>query len=349
MKFKKLSLFAVALSSLFIGCNSEKEKFLTIYSSRNEQLIKPVFDLYTQETGVKINFTTGKAGALTEKIKAEGKRTPADLLITVDGGNLWNAKEKGILAPIKSEKLSKAIPAHLKDSEDYWFGVSLRARTMVYHPDRIKEGELTTYEALADSTFKGRLVLRTSKKVYNQSLVSMLIDQNGEEKTKEVVSGWVNNLAIEPTSNDTKAMQALIDGKGDVTLVNTYYYGRMQAKDSNLALKIFWPNQVAQVAQNTQSSDSTSNSGVHINVSGIALIAASKNQKEATAFVEWLITPKAQALFAELNMEYPVINGVKLAKQVEAWGTFKKSETSIANYGENQAKAIRLMQSVNYK
>lgn len=344
MKFIKIGVFALAVSSLLISCNSEKENLLTIYSSRNEQLIKPVFDLYTQETGVKINFTTGKAGALTEKIKAEGKRTPADLLITVDGGNLWNAKEKGILSPIKSEKLSKAIPAHLKDSENYWFGVSLRARTMVYHPERIKEGELTTYEALADSTFKGRLVLRTSKKVYNQSLVSMLIDQNGEDKTKEVVSGWVNNLAIEPTSNDTKAMQALIDGKGDVTLVNTYYYGRMQKKDSNLALKIFWPNQ-----PNEQNSDSTSNSGVHINVSGIALVAASKNQKEATAFVEWLITPKAQALFAELNMEYPVIDGTKLAKQVEAWGTFKKSKTSIANYGENQAKAIRLMQSVNYK
>ena len=348
MKFKKLSLFAVALSSLFIGCNADKEKSLTIYSSRNEQLIKPVFDLYTQETGVKINFTTGKAGALTEKIKAEGKRTPADLLITVDGGNLWNAKEKGILAPIKSEKLTKAIPAHLKDSENYWFGVSLRARTMVYHPERIKAGELTSYEALADSTFKGRLVLRTSKKVYNQSLVSMLIDQHGEEKTKEVVSGWVNNLAIEPTSNDTKAMQALIDGKGDVTLVNTYYYGRMQKKDSNLALKIFWPNQVNE-QPNKQNSDSISNSGVHINVSGIALVAASKNQKEATAFVEWLVTPKAQALFAELNMEYPVIEGVKLANQVEAWGLFKKSETAISTFGEKQAQAIRLMQSVDYK
>ena len=308
---------------------------LVVYSARKEHLIKPVFDAYTKETGVKIKYITDKAPVLLQRIKAEGDNTAADLLITVDAGNLWHAAGQGVLHPVSSDILTSNIPGHLRDPQNMWFGLSLRARTIVYSTKRVRPDELSTYENLADAQWKGRLVLRTSKKVYNQSLVAMLIKEHGESEAARIVKGWVDNLSAPPFSNDTMVMEAIIAGQGDVGIVNSYYYGRLVKKDPTIPLAIFWPNQLT--------------GGVHVNVSGAGIVAASKNKNEAVTFLEWLSTETAQQMFADVNMEYPVNPKVTANSAVSAWGSFKQNEINLKNAGENQAAAIQLMDRAGYK
>jgi iron(III) transport system substrate-binding protein len=268
-------------------------------------------------------------------LKAEGPNTPADLLITVDAGNLWHAAEEGLLAPVASTTLTKNIPDNLRDPQGRWFGLSVRARTIVYHVDKVAPSELTTYEALADPGWKRRLLLRTSKKVYNQSLVASLIVEHGEAKTEEIVRGWVANLAAPPFANDTRLIEAIAAGLGDVGIVNTYYYGRLMKKKPNLPLALFWPNQRG--------------AGVHVNVSGAGVTAHAKHRHEAVALLEWLSTPEPQRLLAGANMEYPANPSVELDPVVARWGEFKANPISVAKYGEYQAVAIRLMDRAGYR
>jgi iron(III) transport system substrate-binding protein len=308
---------------------------IVVYSARKEHLIKPVFDRYTKETGTKVKYITDKAPVLLQRIKAEGANTPADLLVTVDAGNLWHAAKEGVLYTVDSQVLSANIPDHLRDPDNKWFGLSLRARTIVYSTDRVKRVDLSTYEDLANKNWKGRLVLRTSKKVYNQSLVAMLIKEHGEQETAAIVKGWVNNLAASPFSNDTKVMEAIVAGQGDVGVVNTYYYGRLAKKNPNIPIALYWPNQTT--------------GGVHVNVSGAGVVAASKNKTQAIALLEWLSTEDAQRIFADLNMEYPVNPSVSANPVVAAWGSFKQNEINLGNAGENQVAAIQLMDRAEYK
>lgn len=308
---------------------------VVVYSARNEHLIKPLFDRYTGETGVQVRYITDKEGPLLQRLKAEGERTPADMLITVDAGNLWHAAETGVLAAIKSDVLEANIPANLRDPQGRWFGLSERARTIVYSTERVKPGELSSYEALADAKWKGRLCLRTSKKVYNQSLVATLIARHGEEKAEQIVRGWVDNLATEPFSNDTKAMEAVAAGQCDVTVVNTYYFGRLQRDRPDLKLAIFWPNQ--------------DSSGVHINVSGAGVTRYAKHPEVARKLLEWLSSETAQGDFAALNMEYPVNPRVAPDAVVAAWGTFKADELNVNEAGRLQTAAIRLMDRAGYR
>jgi len=308
---------------------------IVVYSARKEHLIKPVFELYTRQTGVRIEYITDKAPVLLQRLKAEGDRTPADLLITVDAGNLWHAAEQGVLQSVSSGTLTSNIPAHLRDPDNKWFGLSLRARTIVYSLKRVRPGELTTYEDLSHNNWKKRLVLRTSKKVYNQSLVAMLIKEHGEAETTEIVRGWVGNLAAPPFSNDTRVMEAIIAGQGDVGIVNTYYFGRLVKKDPAIPIGLFWPNQTS--------------GGVHVNVSGAGMVAASDNKAAAIALLEWLSAEDAQQIFADVNMEYPVNPNVAMNPVVAAWGSFEQNQLNLKNAGENQAAALRLMDRVGYK
>ena len=323
-----LSLFGLPISQLMAD-------EIVVYSARKEHLIKPLFDQYEKQTGTRIKYITDKAGPLLQRLKAEGKRTPADILMTVDAGNLWHAAEEGVLAPIESASLNYDVPAHLKDPDNRWFGLSVRARTIVYNTDRVKPADLSTYEDLASEKWKGRLCLRTSKKVYNQSLVAMLLSRHGEEKTSQIVSGWVNNLALPPFSNDTKTIQAVAAGQCDVAIVNTYYYGRLQAKDPQINAALFWPNQ--------------QKSGVHVNVSGAGVTAHAKHKAEAVKLIEWLASDKAQGLFAELNSEYPVNEKVPASELVQKWGTFKADDINLSEAGRLQAQAVRLMDKAGYR
>ena len=308
---------------------------LIVYSARKEHLIKPLFEAYTKETGTEITYVTDKAGPLLQRLKAEGKNTRADLLITVDAGNLWHAVQEGLLQSVPSDTLEKNVPEHLRDPQNRWFGLSLRARTIVYSTERVKPEELSTYEALGNADWNKRLLLRTSKKVYNQSLVAMLIAEHGEEKTEQLIRSWVANLAASPFSNDTKVMESIVAGQGDVGIVNTYYFGRLLRKNPDLKLALYWPNQ--------------NSSGVHVNVSGAGVTKHSKNSAEAVKFLEWLSSAKAQNLYADANLEYPVTPKIEYNTEVAAWGDFKKSTLNLSKAGELQTTAIRLMDRADYR
>ena len=312
---------------------------VVVYSARNEQLIKPLFDAYTRETGVDVKFITDKEGPLMARLKAEGKNTPADVLLTVDAGNLWQASEEGLLRPIQSKTLQANVPAHLRDPDNEWFGLSVRARTLIYNTSKVKPSDLSTYEDLANPKWKGRLCLRTSKKVYNQSLVAMMINEYGEAKTEDIVRGWVANLATSPLPDDTKAMEAVAAGQCDVTLVNTYYYGRLMEKNPNLPLGIFWPN------QNLKSKSA----GVHVNVSGAGVTRYAKNPAGAQKLIEWLSSDKAQNLFADVNLEYPVNPKNAPDKVVAGWGGFKQNLINVKEAGRLQVQAVKLMDRAGYK
>jgi len=308
---------------------------LVVYSARNEQLIKPVFDAYTRETGVEVKFTTGDAAVLIERLAAEGRNSPADLLMTVDAGELWNAAQRGLLQPARSGTLERNVPAHLRDPEERWFGLSMRARTIFYSPQRVDAKTLSTYEALAQPAWKGRLCLRTSKKVYNQSLVAMMIAQDGEAKTEQVVRGWVANLATDVFPNDTAMLEAIAAGQCDVGIANTYYFGRIAKERADFPVKLFWANQAS--------------GGAHVNVSGAGVTTHSRRIAAATRFLEWLSGPKAQAHFAAVNMEYPVNPAAAVDPLVQSWGRFEPSLINVAEAGRLQPAAVRLMDRAGYR
>jgi iron(III) transport system substrate-binding protein len=331
-RFMGIVLLSLMLVPAYVSAENEE---IVVYSARKEHLIKPLFDLYTEKTGVKIKYITGKEGVLLERLKAEGNNTPADMLITVDAGNLWHAAQEGVLQPVQSETLNTAIPSNLRDPDGNWFGLSVRARTIVYNTNKVKPAQLRSYEELSDEKWQGKLILRTSKKVYNQSLVASLIADHGEEETSKIVQGWVTNLAAAPFGDDTKALEAVAAGIGQVTIVNTYYFGRLMNKKPELPLAIFWPNQET--------------GGVHMNVSGAGITKYADNREGAVKLLEWLAGEEAQAQFAALNMEFPVNKAVAPDAVVAAWGTFKGSPLNVAVYGKYQTDAIKLMDRAGYK
>jgi iron(III) transport system substrate-binding protein len=328
-----VGLCVVVVVNVLASCGRAPTE-LVVYSSRNEQLIKPMFDRYTAETGQAIKFITDDAGPLIQRLAAEGASSPADVLITVDAGDLWFAADRNLLQPVKSAALEANIPAHLRDPEGRWFGVSVRARTIVHSTERVRSDELSTYAALADEKWRGRLCLRTSKSVYNQSLVAMLIAQHGEVATEQIVRGWVANLAAPPFANDTRLMEAIAAGQCDVGVVNTYYFGRLQRDRPDLPLKLFWADQAGE--------------GVHVNVSGVGVAAHAPRAREAVRFLEWLSQPEAQALFAGANLEFPANPAVPPDARVASWGAFKASALNVAKAGEHQAAAVRLMDRAGY-
>lgn len=327
-------IFAVLLLSL-IAFSSQAADEVVVYSARAEQLIKPMFDAFSKETGIPVKFITDKEGPLMERLKAEGANTPADVLLTVDAGNLWQAANEGLLKPVQSRVLDENIPKHLKDPDNRWFGLSIRARTLVYNTKKLKPADLSTYEDLASPKWKGKLCLRTSKKVYNQSLVAMMIAEKGEAQTERIVKGWVNNLATDVFPDDTKLMEAIAAGQCEVGIVNTYYYGRLLEKNPDLSLALFWPNQKT--------------TGVHVNVSGAGVVKYAKNEKGAIQLLEWFTSAQGQKMFADLNLEYPANPAFKPDPVVASWGEFKQNLINVAKAGELQAAAVRLMDRARYK
>lgn len=336
---KTLITFLVLLLSYplpAIVLNSpDKTNEIVVYSSRQAHLIQPLFREFTKQTGIKVSYLTAAAGALIERIKLEGDKTKADILMTVDAGNLWYAKQAQLFQAINSDFIDSAIPKYLKDEDNHWFGLSMRARTIVYHTKRVQEGQLSSYKDLAHKKWHSRLCLRSSNKIYNKSLVASMIFHIGETKTSQVISGWVDNLASKPYAKDLQVMQAILAGKCDVGLVNTYYYGRLIKKNPNAPLKLFWANQ--------------DSSGVHINISGAAILKHAKSPALATKLLVWLSSAKAQALYSSLNQEYPANQNIAPHKIVSSWGSFKHDTMPLSHVGKNQAKAVKLMQAAGYR
>ena len=308
---------------------------VTIYSSRNEQLIKPLLDRYTEQTGVKIELVTDKTGPLMARLQAEGKNTPADMLLTVDAGNLWQAAEQGLLQPVASSVLEANVPAKYRDPKGMWTGLSLRARTIFYDPSKVTADQLSTYADLADPKWKGKLCLRSSKAVYNQSLVASMMENLGEEKTEAVIRGWVANLATDAFSDDTSMLEAIAAGQCEVGVANSYYYGRILDEKPDFPVKIFWANQET--------------TGTHVNISGAGVITDSDNPDGALKLMEWLSSDEAQGLYASSDKEYPVKEGVDESELLRSWGPFKQDSISVQKFGERQTQAIQMMDKAGYK
>ena len=330
---KKISICA----SLFIlvSCAYEPADELTIYTSRQPQLIEPIVEKFSLETGIKVNFLSGNAQELMERIDVEGDSSPADIFMTVDAGVLWQAAERDIFSSTNSKILDENIPSYLRDPENKWFGLSKRARTIVYSNDQFNDNDFSTYEDLADPKWKGKLCLRTSKKVYNRSLMASMIDAYGFEKAKEVVTGWISNLATEVFSNDTNALKAVSSGQCGLTIVNTYYLARLLDDPQYDNLTLFWANQ--------------SDRGVHVNISGAGIVKTSKNKQAATLLLEYLSSEKAQDFYASANKEYPVLDGAMVHASIKDWGVFIEDNINVGILGSLQKEAVFLAQEVGYK
>ncbi|MBI0425588.1 extracellular solute-binding protein [Psychrobacter sp. NG27] len=317
------------------GATSADGQTITIYSSRNEQLIKPLLDRYTEQTGVKIELVTDQTGPLMARLKAEGQNTPADMLLTVDAGNLWQAAEQGLLQPVSSTILEANVPAKYRDPKGQWTGLSLRARTIFYDPSKVSADQLSTYADLADPKWKGKLCLRTSKKVYNQSLVASMMEHLGEEKTGEIVRGWVDNLATDVFSDDVAMLEAIAAGQCEVGIANSYYYGRLLDEKPDFPVSIFWANQ--------------GTTGTHVNISGAGVVAGSDNPDGTLKLIEWLSSDEAQGLYASSDKEFPVKEGIDESEMLRSWGPFNKDDISVQKFGELQTQAIQLMDKAGYK
>ena len=330
---KKISICA----SLFIlvSCAYEPADELTIYTSRQPQLIEPIVEKFSLETGIKVNFLSGNAQELMERIDVEGDNSPADIFMTVDAGVLWQAAERDIFSSTNSKILEENIPSYLRDPENKWFGLSKRARTIVYSNDQFNDNDFSTYEDLPDPKWKGKLCLRTSKKVYNRSLMASMIDAYGFEKAKEVVTGWISNLATEVFSNDTNALKAVSSGQCGLTIVNTYYLARLLDDPQYDNLTLFWANQ--------------SDRGVHVNISGAGIVKTSKNKQAATLLLEYLSSEKAQDFYASANKEYPVLDGAMVHASIKDWGEFIEDNINVGKLGSLQKEAVFLAQEVGYK
>ena len=323
--------------SLFIldSCAYESNNELTIFTSRQPQLLEPIIENFSQETGIKVNLLSGNAQELMERIDIEGDKSKADIFMTVDAGVLWQATERNIFSKTDSNILKDNVPSYLRDPDGQWFGLSKRARTIVFSNDQFSQNDFSSYEDLANPKWKGKLCLRTSKKVYNRSLIASMIDAYGFEQTQNVVSGWISNLATEVFSNDTNALKAVSSGQCGVTIVNTYYLARLLDDSKYDNLELFWANQ--------------SGRGVHVNISGAGIVKTSKNKENAQKLLEYLSSNSAQDLYASANKEYPVLKEADIADSIKDWGVFIEDDINVSKLGSLQKEAVFLAQEAGYK
>jgi iron(III) transport system substrate-binding protein len=314
---------------------------VNIYSARQEVLIKPLLDRFTVRTGIRVNLVAGTADALVQRLRREGVNSPADILLTVDAGNLNRAREMELFQPIRSEELENAVPAAYRDPQGHWFGLSMRARPIMVARDRVDPGALATYQDLADPRWRGKVCVRSSGNVYNQSMVAAMIAERGVPATEAWARGLVANFARPPQGGDRDQIKALAAGQCDVALVNTYYLGSMlhaaEAGERAAAAKvaIIWPDQKGR--------------GVHVNVSGAGVTRHAGNRDNAVRLLEYLVSEEAQRWYAEMNFEYPVRPGTPVSETLAGWGTFKADDLDMAVLGEHNAEAVRLMDRAGWR
>jgi iron(III) transport system substrate-binding protein len=332
---------AAALLAIALTAGAAPAQEVNLYSSRHYDTDVAMYEAFTEQTGIEVNLIEASEDELIERIKAEGANSPADVLITVDAGRLWRAEDAGLFQPVASAVLEERIPANLRHPEGKWFGLSQRLRGIVYATDRVDPSAITTYEDLADPKWQGRICIRSSTNVYNQSLVGSMIETLGVEQTEAWAKGLVDNLARPPQGGDTDQIKAVAAGECDVAVVNHYYLVRLIKSDDPeeraVAEKvdILFPNQDGR--------------GAHANISGAGVIATAPNRDNAIEFLEYLTTPEAQDYFAQGNNEFPVVAGIKLDPMLEGWGKIKTDAVNAAKLGENNPEAVKLMDRVGWK
>ena len=315
------------------SCSSDEDT-LKVYSGRHYG-IENAFEKFTEDTGIEVEFLTGNDGELRERIEAEGADTDADAYITVDAGNLAAAAADGLFQPLDSPILDEAIPAELSDPDQLWYGLTIRARTIVYNPDQLDAADVpTTYEELADPAWKGRLCLRDSSNVYQQSLVASLISHHGEDEALRIVTGWADNAEI--LGNDVLILESIADGLCDVGITNHYYLGRLLEENPDLPVELMWAN--------------ADDRGVHVNVSGGGVTKYSDKPELAQQFLEWLATD-GQDVLVSANHEYPANPSVPAEPLItEEFGTdFLRDPLDASTFGALNADAVRLMDEAGYR
>lgn len=318
-----------------------ESKEVNLYSSRHYDVDDELYAKFEEETGIKVNVIKGEADELLERIKREGDATQADLFLTADAGRLFRAKDADLLQSVSSDILDENVPEKFRDNDKTWYGLTKRARVLVYNQDKVKEDELSTYENLVEDKWKGRILVRSSENIYNQSLLASFIEIDGEEKTKEWAKGIVDNMARDPEGGDRDQAKAVAAGVGDVAIMNTYYFGQMLNSEDPEEVKVaeqlgvFFPNQET--------------TGTHVNISGAGVVKASKNKENAVKLIEYLTAEESQGTFAEANYEYPVNENVEPSELLKSWGEFKEQDIPLSKLGDNNAKALMILNEVGWK
>ena len=336
-----MTRFALTLLASFLLCSvAAADGVVNVYSARHYDTDDKIYEKFTDQTGIKVNIIEGNSDALLARLKREGKRSPADVFITVDAGRLFKAEEQGVFQSVSSDVLPKRVPANLRHPKGLWFGLTKRARIILRSKDRVKEGEITSYEELAKPEWKGRVLIRSSSNVYNQSLVGSMIEAHGEEAAQQWCKGVVANMARKPQGGDRDQIKGVAAGLADVAVANSYYYARMlngtdEEKAAAAKVVVVFPNQ--------------NNRGTHVNLSGIGVVAGSKNKANAIKFIEYLTSDAAQEVFAAGNNEYPVVKGVKTVSVLEGFGKFKEDKVNAAMFGRNNPVAIKVMDRAGWR
>jgi iron(III) transport system substrate-binding protein len=332
------ALFAIALALPALA----QDTVVNVYSSRHYQTDEALYERFSKLTGIKVNRIEAGEDALIERIRNEGARSPADVMITVDAGRLWRAEQAGLFQPVQSKVLETRIPQSLREPSGQWFGFSMRARVIAYHKAKVRPEEIQTYEELADPKWKGRVCMRSSTNVYNLSLMGALIDHLGEQKAEAWAKAVRANLAQEPKGGDSDQLKAVAAGQCDVTVSNQYYYARLarsekpDEKQVAEALGIVFPNQKTW--------------GTHVNISGGGVLKHAPHREAAIKFLEYLASDEAQRYFADGNNEWPVVGNVKLDNPVlNAFGNFKADRLNVAVLGRNQPNSQKIYDRVAWK
>ncbi|WP_078551269.1 Fe(3+) ABC transporter substrate-binding protein [Bacillus alkalicellulosilyticus] len=319
----------------------EGDAVVNLYTSRHYDVDAELYKMFEEETGIKVNVVEGKGDELMERLDREGENTEADVFITADAGNLHRLKERDLLQEVNSDVLATNIPDKFRDDDNHWFGLTKRARVIVYAKDRVDPSELSTYEALTEPQWEGRVLIRASENIYNQSLLGSFIELNGEEAAKEWAAGIVNNMAQDPQGGDTDQIIAVVAGTGDVAISNTYYVGRLLNSENPEEVKVaeqvgvFFPNQ--------------DTNGTHVNISGAAVTKHATNVENAIKFIEFLSSNDSQKVFAEGNNEYPVNPDVEQSETLKSWGEFKEQDIDLTILGVNNARSIQIFNEVGWK
>ena len=338
---KKIQL--ILLFAFFVNLVTADE--VNVYTSRHYDSDDALYEEFTQETGIKVNIISGKGSALLQRLKAEGKNSPADIFFTVDAGNLWKVQKEGLFQSIQSEKVLTEVPENLRGPNDEWTAIAKRARVIFYNPENISDElvENFNYEDLADQKWNKKIVIRSSNNMYNQSLVASLIENIGEEATEKWAKKLVSNFARKPQGNDRSQIIAVANGEADLAIANSYYIGIMlsgsagqEQLEAAKKVKMIFPNQ--------------DNRGAHINISGAGILKNAPNKDNANSFIEFLISKRVQKYMIDKSYEYSVLNDVAPSSEIAGFGTdFKEDQTSVRSFGELNPYAVKLMDRSGWK
>ena len=337
--------FIFIFTSIIASCSTQKEvsNEVNLYSQRHYSVDELQYKNFTEKTGIKVNVIKANADQLIERLKNEGENSPADLFVTVDAGKLYNARESGVLQKIPAEAINKNIREDILDAESYWAPITFRSRIIVYSNDRVNKSDLTTYEDLANSKWKNRILVRSSSNAYNQALMSSLVANLGPEDTEKWSSAIVSNFARDPKGSDRDQVKAIAAGQGDLAIVNSYYIGLLLASDkeeeinAGKSVSVFFPNQ------------GEGDRGSHINISGLGLTKNSPNRENAIKLIEYLTSEEAQMVYVNNSYEYPANSLVQPSKIVRGWGEFKIDKLNLNALGEYRPEAIKIFDKTGWK